>query len=144
MPKPIRKLRHWKQQFRKDARFVWRKRTDWNGRCFEAGEVIPEDVIAEMGAKVRRFWESNRIELADFSDGQYDFPVDDPPRTVEPVPVTAEPQGEPETASEADSEALPDGIEDLGGSWFAVTVDGETTKVRGRAAAEAMLSDPSE
>ena len=73
--KVIRKLRHWKQRFNRKAAFVWRKETAWprheaNGKTtrvvFPAGSVIPPWVIATMGAKLRRFWESERIELLEF------------------------------------------------------------------------------
>ncbi len=74
----IRKLRHWKQQYQKNARFVWRKATRWpneHGKgdtLYPAGSFVPVWVQATMGAKLRRFWESNRIELYEVQPGARD------------------------------------------------------------------------
>ncbi len=74
--KVIRKLRHWKQRYDAKASFVWRRQTQWpdtsgDGKpelvTFPPGSLVPERVIKSMGpAKLRRFWESRRIELAEF------------------------------------------------------------------------------
>jgi len=65
----IRSLRHWKQQYDKNAAFVWRKSTTWNGVEFSPGDLVPAEIIAEMGpTKQRRFWESQFIELAEFEE----------------------------------------------------------------------------
>ena len=76
--KAIRKIRHWKQRWDPNAAFVWRKETRWpkpskSGRTstrvvFPAGSVLTPWVIESMGkAKLRRFWESHRIELLEFN-----------------------------------------------------------------------------
>ena len=110
----IRSLRHWKQRFDKNASFIWRRDVQWDGkRSFKAGDEIPQDVLDEMGpTKLRRLWESHRIELAEF-----DIPN---PRTgvVEKVPEPERPEGVVVTA--------------IGGNWHSVTVDGgQPRKVRG-------------
>jgi hypothetical protein len=69
--KVVRKLRHLKQRFHAKAAFIWRRPTSWprNGKAvdFPAGSIVPDWVIKDMGgAKLRRFWESHRIELAEF------------------------------------------------------------------------------
>jgi hypothetical protein len=63
----IRKLRHWKQRFDKNARFVWSKSTTYGNKRYRPGDDIPED-LAEKHTKLRRFWESHRIELAEFDE----------------------------------------------------------------------------
>ncbi len=68
----IRKIRHWKQRWDPRAAFVWRKQTTWStprhkAVTFPAGSVLEDWVIESMGAaKLRRFWESHRIELLEF------------------------------------------------------------------------------
>lgn len=74
----VRKIRHWKQRYDKNAAFVWRKNTTWTkqtpgkrGRqvVFPAGSVVPTWVREAMGgAKLRRFWEAHRIELLEFNE----------------------------------------------------------------------------
>ena len=77
----IRKVRHWKQRYKKNARFVFRKAQNWpevtkagkvkpGGKRihYPAGSIIPEAVILNMGAKVRRWWEARLIELHEFKD----------------------------------------------------------------------------
>lgn len=63
----VRSLRHWKQRWDPNAAFVFRRVTDWDGTRFEAGDLVPEEFIAAVGrTKLRRWWESQRIELAEF------------------------------------------------------------------------------
>ncbi len=74
----IRKLRHWKQQFQKNARFVWRKDTRWpnddgpGDTLYPGGSFVPVWIQQSMGAKLRRFWESQRIELYEVQPGARD------------------------------------------------------------------------
>ncbi len=63
----IRKLRHWKQQWDRDAEFVWRRYTRYAGKDCMPGDTIP-DILKDNPTKLRRFWESQRIELALFED----------------------------------------------------------------------------
>lgn len=67
MPKPkkIRTLRHWKQRFDKNAAFIWRRQLLFQGVLTKPGDPIPE-ILAENATKLRRFWESKVIELAEF------------------------------------------------------------------------------
>lgn len=63
----IRKLRHWKQQYNKDAAFVWRKDVTWHGKKIKRGTKVSKTILEEMGgAKLRRMWESHTIELFEF------------------------------------------------------------------------------
>ena len=72
--KAVRKIRHWKQRYDAKAAFVWRKQTTWStpthkAVTFPAGSVVEEWVLESMGAaKLRRFWESHRIELREFDN----------------------------------------------------------------------------
>jgi len=63
----IRTLRHWKQRFQKDAEFIWRRPVTWQGKQVKAGDLIPKS-LAENPTKLRRFWESRAIELAQFEE----------------------------------------------------------------------------
>lgn len=61
----VRKLRHWKQRFDPNAKFIWRRPVNWAGEKVKPGTVIPE-ALAENRVKLRRFWEARTIELAEF------------------------------------------------------------------------------
>lgn len=61
----VRKLRHWKQRFDKNAAFVWRKGLVYQGQRIVLGAPIPKE-LADSPTKLRRFWESGTIELAEF------------------------------------------------------------------------------
>lgn len=63
--KIVRRLRHWKQRFNKNAEFIWRRPTVAGGVQYNAGDLIP-DTLKNNPAKLRSFWEAKRIELADF------------------------------------------------------------------------------
>jgi hypothetical protein len=135
-----RRLRHWKQQFDPDSKFIWRRATLFNGVPYEAGDVLPEDVIQKMGVnKLRRLWQSSRIELHGF----------DAPPTAHPRPAGAALE---QPSGEADPMAAPPGtmpsegdterdisIKHVGGPWFIVTIDGVDHKVRGRAKAAELV-----
>lgn len=61
-----RRLRHWKQQFNKDAKFIFAKPMNYAGKQYAAGAKIPKELAAQK-TKLRRFWEGRVIELADFA-----------------------------------------------------------------------------
>jgi hypothetical protein len=65
----VRKFRHWKQQFNKDAAFVWRKSLLYGKGYTKIGGKIPKDLAADRN-RLRRFWEAGVIELAEFKDPQ--------------------------------------------------------------------------
>lgn len=67
MRKKVRTLRHWKQRFNKNADFIWRRPIIWQGKNMEPGDPIPE-ALAKNSTKLRRFWESRVIELAEFEE----------------------------------------------------------------------------
>ncbi|UFK26765.1 hypothetical protein [Roseobacter phage RDJL6] len=95
----VRSLRHWKQRFNHNAKFIWRRPIIWQGETVEVGTPIPEDLVKGR-AKLRRFWEAGVIELAEFEDpdvvtGQEPEPVKDP----EPFDYAAEWPDTPETAA---------------------------------------------
>jgi len=63
----VRSLRHWKQQFDPNAAFIARKRLNLSEGVFEPGDLLSDEAVAALGrTKLKRFWESNRIELALF------------------------------------------------------------------------------
>lgn len=83
----VRTLRHWKQRFQENAKFIWRRPVTWDSKDVKAGDPIPES-LANNRNKLRRFWEAKVIELAEFeapdvATGQ--APVTDP----EPDPIDA-------------------------------------------------------
>ena len=61
----VRRLRHWKQRFKPGAKFIWRTCTIYAGKKYLPGDTIPKDLDGRP-TKLRRFWESRRIELAEF------------------------------------------------------------------------------
>ena len=119
----VRRLRHWKQRFKENAKFIWRTRTVYAGREYWPGDTIPKDLEGKP-TKLRRFWESRRIELAEFD-----------------VPNVATGQVE-RTAPMPDLD-LPDGVIVVRGkrSWFTVTTPDGEHKVNGQKALDALLDD---
>ncbi len=67
MRRKVRILRHWKQRFDRNAKFVWRRSLIYSGERYWPGDPIP-DLLAGNKAKLRRFWESGTIELAQFEE----------------------------------------------------------------------------
>ncbi|MGB5810110.1 MAG: hypothetical protein WBG86_06240 [Polyangiales bacterium] len=138
MGKSVRRLRHWKQRFNADAKFVWRKALTWHGKRMVPGELVSDEIIEQMGrTKLRRFWESHAIEL-------HEFEAPDTSRAATQASAPAKPEAspppvEPPAAVSDDSDIE---VEDLGGSWFSVTIDGESQKVRGKQAVEALTGRP--
>lgn len=63
--KMVRRLRHWKQRFNKDAEFIFQRPLTYCGVAYEPGDAIPE-TLALNKTKLRRFWESHTIQLAEF------------------------------------------------------------------------------
>jgi len=65
----VRLLRHWKQQFDRNAKFMWRRPCTWGTTEFMPGDLVTDEVAGEMGPnKLRRFWEASYIELAEFEE----------------------------------------------------------------------------
>ena len=115
--KPIRKLRHWKQRFDKNAAFAWRKNITYAGHYYARGELVPEGLIPRT--KIRRFWESRIIELYEFAEpnvltGQV------PVRTADDVEVIVD-------------------VVARGGNWYDVTYGDFHEKVRGKKALDKAL-----
>ena len=122
MRKPIRKLRHWKQRYNPNASFIWRRKVTWNGKPCIPGGSIPDGLAADK-SKLRRLWESQWIELAEFEAPNVQT-------------------GQVETNGGTGT-ALPAGVvvEGIGGPWHIVRLpDGTETKVRGKEALRDLLS----
>lgn len=86
----VRTLRHWKQRFDENAEFVFRKAVTYATVEFKAGDPIPED-LKNKTTKLRRFWESNVVELAQFEEPNVKTGVVDKPamaNKVEALEVT--------------------------------------------------------
>ena len=118
--KIIRKLRHWKQQFDKNAGFVCRRSFKWDEIVTEVGDEIPEGLF-ENKAKLENFWESDWIELAEFE---------------EPEAVKAK------SASNDAEPEIPEGVtvEKAEGNWFNVTLsDGTVVPKYGKTQLAAFL-----
>lgn len=58
-------MRHWKQHFCADAEFVYRKRLNLGGGEWSS-KGSPVDKAALGPKKLRRFWDSNVIEIANW------------------------------------------------------------------------------
>lgn len=111
----VRKLRHWKQRFDRNAEFVFRRRLTWGGRAYEPGAGIPR-ALRDSPTKLRRFWESGTVELAEFE--------------------------EPNVATgQVESRIPPDGVTVTkgNGSWFIVHTEEGETKVNGQRALDSFL-----
>lgn len=65
IPIRFKKLRHWKQRFDKNAKFVWRRSLKFGGEYTKIGSQIPKSLLIKP-TKLRRFWEAGVIELRDF------------------------------------------------------------------------------
>ena len=146
MAQRVRKYRHWRQRFNPDAAFVLRRPLLIFGEPFPRGHRLSDEQVLAIGrTKIRRWWESKAIELADFADDAVARPQRDENRPETP----RERQESPERVDSNDAPPKADkapeiAIQDVGGSWYSVTIDGETTKVRGRAAVEALIGRPFE
>ena len=114
----FRKLRHWKQRFNKNAKFIWRKAILFDGEKTEMGAPIPESLDANK-TKLRRFWEAGTIELAEFE-----------------APDVA-------TGQIPDPTDLPEGVTVTSGkgNWFVVVIGEEKQKVNGKKALKALLDE---
>ena len=112
-------------------------------QCY-AGERITDEILEEMGrTKLRRFWESRVIELADLGnrDAWPDGEGQSPPPAADVGAGGSSPSG--------DGDGSPDPLENLPedvsveagrGGWYTVTVDDEPTKVQGQAALEELIA----
>ena len=103
----IRKLRHWRQRFNPNVDFIWRRRTPFGNQLYEPGDPIPK-LLQENKAKLRRFWESQWIELAEFEDKDV-------------------------STGQAKQPSLPPGVSvaKAGGHWYVVTTPKGEKKVNG-------------
>lgn len=127
MRKQVRKLRHWKQRFNKNSAFVWRRAILYAGEITQPGEPIPDELQAAP-TKLRRFWESSTIELAEFEapDVQTGQPQVAP---VADEPVEIDPPIEGVSVTKGN------------GSWFIVTTDGDEVKVNGQRALDELIDE---
>lgn len=82
--KRVRKLRHWKQQFDKNAKFIWRKPVLYGASHAVVGDAIPEDLFNNKH-KLRNFWEAQVIELSLFEEPKNILnPAAKEPEAIEP------------------------------------------------------------
>ncbi len=115
----IRPKRHWKQRFIAAGPFVFRRPMTIDGESFQRGDRMPERVRCKLpGQKLRRFWITESIELADFERPNVRTGLVEGLPSVEGVPP------------------FPPGVTVSGGSgnWWSIGVGGDLIKVRGRAA----------
>ena len=68
MTRRTRRLRHWKQRFDPNAKFIWRTSKLWDGKMTVPGEEVDPEFAANKRNrnKLRNLWESGMIELAEF------------------------------------------------------------------------------
>ena len=65
----VRTLRHWKQQYDKNAKFIFRRPVVYMGKQYHPGDPIPE-ALKNNKTKLYRFWDSGAIELAEFDESK--------------------------------------------------------------------------
>ena len=122
MARKIRSLRHWKQRFNLNATFIWRKSGIYMGQAFKAGDEVPQDLTSKP-TKLRNFWESQWIELAEFEE-----PKDITTGTTLPDETSEQSVPEPTLAYE-----VPGLSYTAKGNWFIVAMpDGSTQKINGQ------------
>lgn len=63
--KPISKFRHWKQRFEPGAKFIFRRGLTYGPKTYQPGDLIPDE-LQNNRKKLRLFWDSGYIELAEF------------------------------------------------------------------------------
>lgn len=159
--KIVRKLRHWKQQYEKNAAFICRRAMEWDGVDYDIGDPIPEGLFLNKG-KLENFWEADWIELAEFEDEDEDDNAEAPMGDNDSNTVPDDgnngsddchTSGDAEDGAgdhSADGEASGDdaatGQADVtyqksGGAWWLVTLaDGTTKKLNGKKKLKAFLA----
>lgn len=116
----VRKVRHWKMRFREGAAMRVRRPMTYNGVRLKPGDPVPKE-LAKSDIKLRRFWRSGFIELAEFDD-----PRD--ARGATPTPTTEDPLAGAEVVER--------------GSWRLVKLqDGRTFKTNGQKAFDDLKAD---
>lgn len=58
----VRRLRHWRQRFDPNAKFVFCKGTSYGGKWYEAGTEVPKALHTDHG-RLKRFWETGFVQL---------------------------------------------------------------------------------
>jgi len=165
--KIVRKLRHWKQQYEKNAAFICCREMEWDGVDYAIGDPIPNGLFLNK-TKLENFWEANWIELAEFEavpkddddDGTDDsasgvndsqtVPDDDDDDsddsdTSGDAEDTAGGQGSDDEKTDTDGDDSTETgtvtVEPGNGSWWVVTLpDGSIKKFNGRKALDAYLA----
>ncbi len=118
----VRKMRHWKQRWQKDAKFVWSRPTTYGCHPYKPGDDLPEELMKQP-TKLRRFWESRRIELKDFE-----------------APNVATGQTEDEQSKEPEGEVGVT-VTKLKGPWYLVDTGLDKIKVKGKKARDQLLEE---
>lgn len=126
----VRKLRHWKQRWNKNAAFVWRRKIMYAGELTEPGSPIPE-ALAKAPTKLRRFWESHTIELAEFEAPDV--------ATGQVEGKKPEPAGDDEVAIDPPIEGVK--VTRGKGSWFIIDTGEDQVKVNGQAKLDELLAE---
>lgn len=83
----VRRLRHWKQRFDPNAKFVWRTVKLFGGKETVPGEPLPEDFVnnPRNRNKIFRLWEAGMIELAEFKAVKNTLTGEREEATIDPV-----------------------------------------------------------
>ena len=108
---------------------------EWGGKTYRPGDRIPEELAANK-AKLRRFWESGWIELAEFTERDV--------ASGQPVAESESPDARPDT-TEIDAAlegGVPAGVnvERCGGGWCSVTYpNGRVVRVQGKSGLDELL-----
>ena len=97
MKRLIRKVRHWKQQYDKNAAFIFRRQLAYDDKTYEPGDEIPV-ALFENKTKLRRFWESKFIELWHFEE--VDVATGQKPEDIVPTSTDSD---------DTDAEGIPEG-----------------------------------
>lgn len=100
-------VRHWRQTFDPNAKFVVRRRMLFRGKTLERGDELPSEGMSPH--TLRLWWKAFIIELADWQPPKAERPAEPEVATPDPDPVV-EPDPEP-----ADPAAIEEPPADPGG-----------------------------
>lgn len=132
------KLRHWKQHYSADAKFVLRKRLLFAGKQMERGDVLTEEMKAVLGrGRLENWWEANIIEIMDGTE--FRSPEPEPVEETEETELQEEVDDTPEDVENEGDTPEPGEMLHRGVGWYDVNVDGVITRVRGEENAKALL-----
>ena len=119
----LRKVRHWKQRFDPNVKFIFRRGMTFAGKKHQRGDYVPKKLLTNR-LKLENFWEAEVIELAEFAV---------PGRPISLLGVEA-----------VLALPMPEGVslKHIGNHWYEITVpDGEPVRKQGKKGVDTFLKE---